>query len=899
MPLSEARKNEEVISLADSQMLRWIDNLNGVMDADTQTKEIMSEIKKIKKETYSRENAKKVAKLYADIDNLQFKPDYMCLIIDKEKDYYRACQGFTINGIKYKRLLGTNGGIKNSTIVFVSDRLYDDLTRRIENGRDPDKELVTAKLEAYKSLTCSASEAVSFPKGILVVPDAETKFYEDIMFLSDEDNEEPVLEYRENQEIVNDASDGFGLMLPSLAERWGNELNLGYVPSGCNTRFSFEKGMVFTFDFVEFAKRVAGSYIVKDAWGNDVDVRNVELILTTSMVKLWDSYESCDDYVSKSLSNEYTFGVTKTCPETLESERTLNYQFIQSYDLDDDDIDELIAPTVNEIRDVLGGDWRKAVLFMRGETLSEKNVMRQQDSYSTAIMINPNVLDDPFIRQHIHRLIRFKIDRAKIGVIKVHGNYSIVSGDPYLLCESIFGMTPVGLLKKGQIYNKYWVNAGSKNLVCFRAPMTTHSNIRAVEVTTNDDIAFWYQHMKTCTILNAWDSAPNALNGCDFDGDLVMLTDNKVLVSKHKPLPTLMCIQRRAKKKVSTSEDFIKSNIESFGNEIGQTTNWITGMFEVRDRFQKDSKEYKTLCYRIQCGQLFQQNAIDKAKGIICNPMPKKWHDRHTLSKLEEDESVKNFYRHIVADKKPYFMIYIYPDLKREYNQFVKNANKNSLREFGMTVDKLKEVPKEELTDRQKDFLKQYKRKIPVGTSDCVMNRLCRKIEKEFGSVKDIGTTSTKFDYSILGTSLAYPQSLYYKVKSLYDEYNRCLLNYSTYMKSEKVSKSDAKAMLADLKEEFTRECLSICPNEEMLCNIMLTFCYQKNTSKSFVWDICGKRIIENLLSANNKQISIPIKDDDGDIEYGGKRFSVLTTTVQNEEERNEEEEIDNECDFE
>jgi len=45
--------------------------------------------------------------------------------------------------------------------------------------------------------------------------------------------------------------------------------------SAVNTRFSFEKGVVFTFDFIDFAEKVAGSYIVHDVWGNEVDVRNV------------------------------------------------------------------------------------------------------------------------------------------------------------------------------------------------------------------------------------------------------------------------------------------------------------------------------------------------------------------------------------------------------------------------------------------------------------------------------------------------------------------------------------------------------------------------------------------------------------------------------------------------
>lgn len=162
----------------------------------------------------------------------------MYLIIDRNKDYHRACKGFSINGVKYRRLLGTNSGIKNSTIVFVSERLYEELHKRIENGRDPEKELVTAKLEAYKALTCSASIPVSFPRGILVVDDAETQFYDDILYLTDEDDGEPVMTEKKHELITLDASDGFGLMLPSLAKRWSEELELGYLVSGVNTRFN-------------------------------------------------------------------------------------------------------------------------------------------------------------------------------------------------------------------------------------------------------------------------------------------------------------------------------------------------------------------------------------------------------------------------------------------------------------------------------------------------------------------------------------------------------------------------------------------------------------------------------------------------------------------------------------
>lgn len=813
------------------------------------------------------------------MDALQFKPDYMCLIIDREKDYYRACRGFSINGVNYVRLLGTNGGIKNSTIVFVSERVSDELRRRIDNNRDPNKEMVTAKLEAYKALTCSASVPVSNPNGVLVISDAETEFLSDIIYLSDETDGEPLMEERKDQLIKLNASDGCGMMLPSLAERWSKELGLDYVMSGCNTRFSFEKGMVFTFDFLDFADKVANKYIVQDAWGNPVDIRNIELILTTSMVKLWGSYKSCDDYLKSSYSNGYTFGVAKTCPKKLEGERNLNYQFIQSYDLEDGDINELISPTLNEIQDVLGGDWRKTVLFLNGIGLNKNNVTRLPNDFVKAIMIDRRILNDPFVQKSIYQLIYNRINEAKVGVLKVHGNYSIVSGDPYLLCQHMFGINKTGLLKAGEIYNKYWADAGAESLACFRAPMTCANNVRLVHPVKNQEADYWYQYMTSCTIFNSWDTATAALNGMDFDGDLVMLTDNHVLVNKLRPQPALMCIQRKADKKLPCEEDFIRSNIESFGNDIGQTTNWITSMFEVRAGFPEDSKEYKELSYRIKCGQLYQQNAIDKAKGIICKPMPMAWHDRRSANKIE-DESRRGFYRSIVSEKKPYFMRYIYPPLMKQYNTYIKNTNKNALREFQLTIPELLSIPEEELSDRQKEFLRYYRMKMPVGTNGCVVNKICEKFEERFDRGVSCYSPASDFNYRIMRGDAEYTTNQYYAIKKLYTDYNKRLKNYAVFNYYEKVDEYDAAREIADMSEEFRKECDKICPNSSSLCNIILDLCYTKSSTKRFAWNMCGAEIIHNLLRKNEWSISYPTMSDDGEIEYGGNRFTVMTKKI-------------------
>ena len=878
LPLSEARKNDEVISLSDSQILRWIDELNGIKDADYTSKTIKKSIKLLKKQPNSLQNRREIKKLYESLDKVQYKPDYMCLVVDKEKDYRRACRGFVINDIKYVRLLGTNGGVKNETIVFVSERLSKELRKRINNGRDESVQLIPAKLEAYRALTCSGSIPVSMPNGILVVNDCETEFYEDVIGLNDENSSEPVMEYIANAKIQLNESDGYGLMLPSLAERWSEELGLNYLVSGVNTRFSWEKGMIFCFDFLEFADNVAHTRIVKDAWGNDIDLSNVELILTTSMLKLWKCYSSIDHYLSCCKENHYTFGVAKTCPEELESERDLNYQFLQSYNLSDEQIDELIQQTIDDIKDILSGDYQKAILFLKGIYLNEDNIDYIESDFTKALMIDQRIYDDPFVKRKIYQMVRKRINDAKIGVIRVHGNYSIVSGDPYSLCQSMFGITVTGLLKKGEAYNGFWADRNTDKVVCFRAPMTCHNNIRLMHISNSDEVNHWYRYMRTCTIFNSWDTAAHALNGMDKDGDLVLLTDNKVLVDNYRPLPAIMCVQRNAKKINVTEESLIQSNIDSFGDEIGKTTNWITTMFDVQSQYPEDSDEYKVLDYRIKCGQLYQQNSIDKAKGIIAKPMPKDWYDRSanriTDDISEEEAERRAFKLNILADKKPYFMRYIYPNLMSQYNTYIKNTDKKCVREFRQTIDELLEKSPKELTDDETVFVSYYHRRMPVGLHPCVMNKICIRFENEFDNYFLKNIPDDVFDYNIMKSGQEYTSTQYNAIAKLYEQYTKRLQEYMQFSKKERIDEDESATKRSLMVRDFKVECQRACSNAAQLCDIILDLCYSRSGSKQFCWDICSEEIIENLLQSNNNTICFPVQDESGDIEFCGKRFT-------------------------
>lgn len=514
---SEAVRNAEVIALASSATLRMIDNINGKssFEKEKEIKELKEKKNKILNKKNTRTNKLKIKEINEKIQKEIFIEDYLCVVMDTKGDYDKVLKGFKINGIEYQRLLSTSGGVKKSVVVFCSKRIHDRLYSQLNAERNPNIKFVPAKLEAYISLACSASFPVSKPNGILVVGEPMTRFKEDVIEVNGQGVVRPNVRHVDDYEITHNACDGMGLMTPTLAKRWSEEVQEHYTMAGCCLRQAFTKGMIFTFDFHQFADEVAKYEIVTDVWGHQHNIKDIELILTTSMLKLWDSYDSVDDWLEKTLANDHSFAITKVTPEKLDEEQTLNYQFLQSLELTDEDIEELCKPFLDSVDGIMNKDYRQSLLYLRGVDLKEKTVLRPPFDYTTAMMLDESMLNDPYVYSKIKHNITNRIDRAKMGVLPVRGNFSIISGDPYLLCEYVFGFEPTGLLKKGEFYSKFWNDKKVKETVAMRAPMTSHNNIQICKMVDNEEVNKWYKYMDTVYILNAWDSTCDKLNGAD------------------------------------------------------------------------------------------------------------------------------------------------------------------------------------------------------------------------------------------------------------------------------------------------------------------------------------------------------------------------------------------------
>ena len=451
--------------------------------------------------------------LQRDTKEIDYTEYIMTVVIDSPGDFNKALRGsgIRVNGHVFRRFVGTTSGLKNNSMVFVNEEILDELNRRCECGRKMDIKIVPAKLEAYKALTCSASQPICDPHGIIVVPDCLTHIREDIIKIDDSgDDPEPKMELLKDQELENNASDGFALCTIGYMERISESLGLDYVTSGVCLRNAWLKGMLYAFPIEEFIEQYnGGQYIIKDIWEREKDLRDAEIILTESVFKLWYAYDSIEDYVQAYHDNGYTFAVTKIAPETLEDQRELNYQYLQSYHFTDEDIEELCSPTVQHLKDSMCGDYASTIKFLGINASADKS------SWQAALRVSPKMLGDPFIIDAVHRMIKKKIDGSKIGKLIVDGNYQIASGDPFSLMQSICGLEVTGLLKAGQIYSSYWAEKQVNEVVVFRSPMTSHNNIRKCEVVNTQSMMYWYQYMNNIMILNSFDSMCQALNGCD------------------------------------------------------------------------------------------------------------------------------------------------------------------------------------------------------------------------------------------------------------------------------------------------------------------------------------------------------------------------------------------------
>lgn len=903
---SEAKEKGYIVSLGDNQIFEFIRNIQGVdyQKLLNDIKELNGSKNSIKKLDKSKENSKKIGIIQNKINELMFIPHIISVRCDTEnnatkKQYKDICKnGFRVKSevntkvydCHYKRLCAGAGQLRRNTAIFVNEVLYDDLEKIMMCGLDKKKvgRMNLAKFSAYYALYASATNKVTTPR-ICVVKDFKHILKDEkISWIYDNENEKDI-EVREMDVEIN-AFDGSGMVSPNFARRWQDDLKLDYMPSSFILRSAWIKGLVSVFDFEEFSKLVAKKKYIIDAWGNKQYVKDIDVILTVSQFKMWKKYSSWEEYCGYHNKFGHVFGIARVNKKFDNIYTTMNYQYVQSNGFTNDTVCKLSDYTLDWIRNIMSGDELYTSLFLLGLQDDDLNVNQMENELGTytskALMYNKDILNDSYIRMKINQSIQRKIDQLKIGKCLVEGSYEFAIPDLYAMAEHAFGIPPTGLLIRKQCWSKRWADKGSKQVAIMRSPLVAPAENQLTNIYDDEKCRYWFKYIQSGIVTNVWDTTMNRCSDADYDGDLILTSDNKYLLDAVDDEQYPIMYQKSIiKEQYINPSSFANMDVKSFDTKIGFITNLASNFIAMLSNYTKDSKEYKELKKRIDLLRYHQGVAIDSTKGDIFIPPPRKWSHKQKRLEIKDGMSKEeilninkandriDFENKICANRKPYFFVYVYPSLYKDYKEYKSVYNKYSKTVIGKTIsDILKTQAK---TNKEKHMISRYYKYMPVLKNNCAMNSLSYYVESTEFENKWSSNKDKKFDHTIYKslTNDELSRTDKKKIKSLVGYYNQDYNNMMRYIKENNIT--DYKEVFVNLDEKLMNDCLSICSNVEIVSNYIIDLSYNdyKNKGKMAMWNVFGEQIIENIKSKAT-HIRVPMLDDNG-TEYLGKKYSL------------------------
>ena len=653
IPLDRCFKSGLIVSLADSQMLKSIRDITGQTINREQLEEWYSERDHLKKKKRATiEEKKRIRKLQDNIYNMMYIPQYITVAMESVSDYRKIYEnGFVFNGRWFKRLSCSASQARVSVVVFCDcgsewdfenkiekeDSVRIQLKTRLDNGRDLGHKLAPSKYNAYFGLYSSASKKVTEPR-FCIVPDYESTIPVTLDWSIETDwDRDDIMEERTLDTTFN-RFDGSRLISPQMAEQWGRDLEEDYTPCQFVIRYAFTKGLVNEFDFVEWCrdelegiKPEEEKYLIKDIYRNMVDLREIDVILTEGMAKLWDSWVSQEDFVNKAHENGIEWRITKYTPKQDKEMSTMNYQYLQTLDLKDENIEDICQETINYIKGVSYKDIYYTMLFLMGDKLNEDNIeafLKSSDDYwLKSLVLNHNLLNDKYTKEKIRSYITKKIEMACLGRIMVNGNYQFLIPDSYGLMQWVTRQEVTGLLNDGEFYSKFWEDRNEEIISNQRSPLTwvaetyivrnKYKSTNEEEQSVIDKIHKYYRYNYSGIQTNIWDDATMRFARSDFDGDIIFTTNNKNVIDcayKNEKV-TAYDVPKPKKKANLTEDDLFISDTFSFRQQIGPLTNLSTAMYALLPLFDKDSKEYKLLVERIKQTCVNQSKQIDSVES--------------------------------------------------------------------------------------------------------------------------------------------------------------------------------------------------------------------------------------------------------------------------------------------
>lgn len=502
--IETARRDLNLVSLADNQVFFFLRKIKGTPF----NREKLDRLYKLRNDEKSlakpKRNLIKIEKYQRQIDEMLFVPDIITVKMNSKKDYLDLTKkGFSINGIKFVRFVCTAAYLRRNVVGFINEKYFSKINEILMCGLEGKlKETNLGKFSAYYGLFMSAVNQVTTPN-VCVISDYESDLKDQMVdfIVTDSDGKRHIEERKKDMPM--NWFDGMGLISPQMAQKWQMDLDLDYLPSGFIIRSAYIKGLVVPFDFKDFAKNIAHKNTIKDAWGTEYDIENIDAILTISQFKMWKAYENWQEYLYYAKKYGHIWGVSRVNKRNDDEFVLTNYQYLQTLNLNKETVQELAKPTVDWINSIGSGQLESVLLYLLGgqnpDYIDDEDVLNEVEmNFVKGIMLDPELLKDEYVKTQIYKTLKRKIKDAKIGRLWVKGNYQFQISDPYALCEWAFGMEVNGLLGAYKMYCNFWNSrTESKEILCCRSPLVHGSEHLLRDLENTEEMRYWYKYLES------------------------------------------------------------------------------------------------------------------------------------------------------------------------------------------------------------------------------------------------------------------------------------------------------------------------------------------------------------------------------------------------------------------
>ena len=854
---------EQIVSMAENTFIEKAKKISGGQVDFDRMDEIDSEIKFISSKRNSNLNREKISRLLEERITLSFVDSVILLYVENKSQYTKIHElgGFEINGKHYVRFLAGAGHLRNDSVFFVWDKIYDELLDVLNCGRDVSQELNPGKLNAYFALSASSGNKVSFPN-FIIIPDYFYKRSAHFDFIDDNNKIE-----KKEMTVEMNAFDGAGIISPRLGKIWASDLGIDYLPSTFLVRSAFIKGMSVVFDIHALAKEL-GKSTVKDIYGKEHNVFEVDLFISESQFKLSGGYRSGEDYIQKLLKYDFPFRVSRYSHRYSKRKTTTNYMFLQSLS-NDLNVESLCGDTVSYFADISFDDIIKTVLYMSGESSFgydfDTDDFSNLDIVSKALLSYPKLINETYIRDRISSSLERQRSEAKLGKLIIKGNYSFIVSDPYAQCEHILGLVPEGLLSPDENYSGFWNGEGVTKVLAARSPLTHNSEVMLHKLIMNYTTEKWYKYQNTSHIISF--KGLESFKGADFDfdGDIIMTTDNDDMISAVVGGNPITYNHPKAEKKKITQKSLFLADMSSMGTKIGFITNISSSLHSLYYSFLKGSVERHEIGQRLKLLRMYQGFEIDSGKSSGEKRLvPDEW------SKWSKE--LGDLDKRIIADRRPYFMVYLYPHYFRKYKKELDSADRYCWSRFGKSASDVLSFPSNRV---EENFCRNYYKYSYFIFSPSPMNRVCWHMEETL-STQEAHLREGNFEYKEIYSSRK-PNIDEDKLKAMYTVMEKYIVLKKVWRKSRGDIKKDIWDSLSQIRNNVIRDVTS---NSQEIGDLAVALMEKTSRASSFSWNICGDDIVENILSRHGRQITIPLKDDYGDIKFLYEKYSTKRVYV-------------------